>query len=88
MSEYGHCHRGGQEGICTNHHEMLELAEVVGSKFSDEYIPVPGIDMQTQAKLIKETEQDDTYDNVVYWESDTGEHGWCKKATGKVVQWG
>lgn len=88
MSEYGYCHRGGQEGIITNHHEMLELAAIMNSKFSDEYIPLPGIDMQTQAKKIKEVEEDATYDNVVYWETDTGSHGWCNRDTGTVVQWG
>ena len=88
MSEYGYCPRGDQDGIITNHYEMLELAEIAGSKCSDEYIPLPGVDMQTQVKKIKEVETDPTYDNVVYWESDTGERGWCDKYTGIVVQWG
>jgi hypothetical protein len=75
MMEYGYCHRGGCDGYITTHHEMLELAEAIDSKFSDEYIPVPGMDIQTQAKRIKEIEEDDTYDDVVYWESDDRGHG-------------
>ncbi len=88
MSQYGHCHRGGQEGIDTNHHEMLELSAIMNSKYSDEYIPLPGIDMQTQANKIKEVSEDPSMDNVVYWEDESGGHGWCDRETGIVVQWG
>lgn len=88
MSEYGHCHRGGQVGICCTIEEQSELAEMLNTKYRDEYIPLPGMDRTTQINIIKEHSEDDTYDNVVYWEDEKGGHGWCNKYTGKVIQWG
>ena len=88
MSTYGHCHRGGQEGIVTTYSEMLELAAIMETEYVDEYIPLPGIDLQAQVKKIEEHVEDTGYDNSIYWETETGAHGWCNRDTGKVVQWG
>ncbi len=67
---------------------MLELAKVLDNPYSDAYIPIPGMGNEIQKTLIAEKGDKNTYDDVVYWESDTGEHGWCNKETGQVVQWG
>ena len=87
-SELTFCPKGGQGGIlCKSKYQKL-LAQAIEAKFMDLYIPIPSMTIEDQATLIKYTAVTDSFDNAEYWENERGEHGWCDKATGKVIQWG
>ena len=86
----GFCPRGGQDGIVVSKTDMRKLAEAVGSKYLDEFIPLPGMTIAKQAETIKanQDEESSPIPNVEYWETKEGSHGWCSIKTGRVVQWG
>jgi hypothetical protein len=99
MSEIAHCPRGGQTGILTNTDEQAQLSIVLGSKYLDEYIPLPGLTVEQQkhkigsCTVLGHSEVSGTGnvahgEAVEYWENEKGSHGWCCINCGKVVQWG
>ena len=91
MSYIGYGKRGGMQGILFSYEEALELSNLIGSKYLDEYVPLPNISLEKQVtERIKvcNSNKDDCGDNVEYYERDNGSHGWCCTYCGKVHQWG
>ncbi len=86
---YGHCKRGGMTGICVTDADLTILAKALKAKYLNAYIPIPGVSTEDQIKRIKDSKDEDTYENTEYWENVmNGSHGWCNKYTGEVIQWG
>lgn len=78
-------------GICTTKAQMIKLSDRIGTEYIDEYIPLPGMTLAAQAKLIldnKANGHEVNPSNVRYWETNDGSHGWCSLEDGQVVQWG
>ena len=90
MAQIGYCRRGGTEGITFTYDEALELSNAIGSKWIDEYVPIPRIDIDTQVQeRINDIEHQETCgDDVDYYEREDGSHGWACSYCGKVHQWG
>lgn len=81
MSKIAYCPRGGQSGVFVSDTELAEYASKNSRRFTDEIIPLPGGNGP-------ECASHDTLENMVYWESSTGNHGWACSTCGKVIQWG
>jgi hypothetical protein len=73
------------EGIKTTREEMLHLSNAINSNYLDEVIPLPNVTQTEQIEALSDCDHD--YDSV-YWETETGSHGWCCQTCGKVTQWG
>ncbi len=86
-STYEYRPRGGQQGIAPKAMDMQKLAKAVGSKYMDEYIPLPNVPFDEQVRRIAERKPA-SMDNAEYWEDAKGSHGWCDGHTGEVVQYG
>ena len=80
MPKIGYCTRGGMNGLKVTRKEMNDLADELNLNVIDLFIPVPERS-ETPCK-----NHDDN--NTIYWESETGSHGWCCPICGEVLQWG
>ena len=91
MSKIDYCKRGGLQGISVTENEMEHLANKLGNAYIDEVIPLPD---KTEDEQIKKNKKGcplnhDDMNVISYWEEpNTGNHGWCCSACGKVIQWG
>lgn len=90
MKTYGYYPRGGNDGIQVTTEELSEYARISCSKYIDETIPLPDKDPIEQVMVTKECiHPEDEYPiDTIYWESETGNHGWCCSKCGTVIQWG
>jgi len=86
MSRIDFCPHGGMEGIRVSDNELDILAKLMGSKFLDEYIPIPKVSLEIQKDLVNTCK--DHNNQVSYWERDNRKHGWCCSHCGTVIQWG
>ena len=85
MSELSFRPVGGLNGIEITQQELIEFSEKMNRSYIDEIIPLPNIATNKQ----KQTAQNcDHQTDGIYWESNTGSHGWCCSACGTVIQWG
>lgn len=82
-SKLGFCERGQMGGYKVRTIQLLKFAAIIGRKMIDEVIP---LDEPTQADpaLCHVHEGEDAMDNLVYWETEDGSHGWCCKECGTV----
>jgi hypothetical protein len=78
--------RGGQDGIAVTREEMIDFSNEINSEAMDEFIPLPRMTVQQQKIAIGICTDHDK--DTVYYETETGSHGWCCSTCGKVVQWG
>ena len=88
MSKIGYCKRGGLEGILVTTKELEAFAKKHGHKYIDWVIPIPGAGNQPHPDNCPHTADHDNMDNITYWETETGAHGWCCQSCGLVIQWG
>lgn len=90
MSTHTFCPTGLMDGILVADAELTEFANTIGSKYIDEYIPLPDTEALDQAELVKACDCDNKegFDHAIYWERSNGKHGWCCNECGKVIQWG
>lgn len=92
MSEYGYCKRGGMEGICTTAHQIIQLTTIIQTRGkvnkNYEFVPLVGVTRKEQTERIENADFTNSFDNAEYFETKTGQHGWCNKVTGHIVQWG
>ena len=92
MSKIGYCPRGGQDGIVVGQPELVEFSNAINARALDEYIPIPGVDVEEQKSRMGKDGDDCiacNCDPMWYWENGhTGSHGWCCCNCGKVHQWG
>lgn len=87
MSEIAECPRGGMRGILVSNEELAEFAKTLKRKHIDEVIPLPNKTEEEQISELKDCEHDPDMD-AKYWESTSGNHGWCCCNCGTVTQWG
>lgn len=87
-THFGYCKRGGMDGIVVTTSQLHQFATFMGAKFGDEFIPIPDSDNAIQRSRVGKHLTHDINSNVVYWEDNTGSHGWCCAECGRVVQWG
>jgi hypothetical protein len=88
MSKLSFRPRGGCEGIEFTRTEQLKLCYALASEFADEFVPLPNVTIEEQVARYKDGTNDDDDSNCIYWETETGSHGWCNPYNGRVVQWG
>jgi hypothetical protein len=67
---------------------LVKFSKQIQSQFLDEVIPLR--DKQPLPKDCPNCHGDQNvgFENTVYWETDSGSHGWCCQTCGMVVQWG
>ena len=82
MATIAWCPRGGQQGLMVTTEELRKLSKELKSDFIDEFVPVPN--RQPTCGNIDE----DHSKNRIYWETETGKHGWACDKCGAVMQWG
>lgn len=87
MSKIAECPRGGMQGILVTNTELLEFATKLKLKCIDQIIPLPGKTAAEQVVELINCEHDIDMD-AKYWESTSGNHGWCCGNCGTVTQWG
>jgi hypothetical protein len=85
MSEFSHCSSGGQNGIRVSDEELNEFSNEIGSKYLDQFIPLPNLSTEEQKERMVSCKE---HEDAEYWERDNGKHGWCCSDCGKVIQWG
>lgn len=85
MSKLSFRPAGGMTGIEVTKDELLLTARRLGNKYIDEVIPVPRINITQQKERLKDCKHDG---EDIYWETETGSHGWCCENCGTVIQWG
>lgn len=84
-----YCPVGDMQGFFVTTFQLNEFAEATKSKYLDAVIPLEGMEPEDQMKLVKECSCNESYpDDVVYWETDSGSHGWCHEKCGNVLQYG
>lgn len=88
MSKLGYCEQGGQGGIKVTTRELAAFARKKGRKAIDEIIPLPKDFNQGKKCDIDHEDIDAMMEHQVYWETETGSHGWCCDSCGEVTQWG
>ena len=91
MSEYGLCQRGGLSGVKVTTKELQKFAKAMGLKYLDCVIPLPGGAKFSVAECPNRDQKKEVHegiDELVYWETETGSHGWCCAKCGEVTQWG
>ena len=91
MSRIGLCNRGGLDGIKVETSELKRFAKEHGLKFIDLVIPLPGDGQMPLDKCPhrnRATEDHEGVEHTMYWETETGSHGWCCSVCGEVTQWG
>jgi hypothetical protein len=88
-SKLAFCPIGQMGGYLVRTRQLVEFARLLGREMIDEVIP---LDDSEQARPEScpsgNHEGDSMIDNLVYWETEDGSHGWCCKECGTVVQWG
>jgi hypothetical protein len=81
-----YCPRGGQEGIFVTRSKLQRFARRLKLDAIDVIIPLP---LHEQIHPDDCTaHSDDSFDSAIYWETETGSHGWCCSVCGNVIQWG
>ena len=85
MSKFSFRPRGGMNGIEVSKFELGVFANFIGRKHIDEVIPLPNMEMNKQAELIKNCK---VHSESFYYETETGSHGWCCSKCGTVTQGG
>jgi hypothetical protein len=82
--EYTYRPRGDCRGFAPTMDEMQHASRAMfpDSTFVDLAIPVRGGDHRCQP------EEHEGFEGAVYWETDTGNHGWACESCGEVIQWG
>lgn len=90
MSTHAFCPAGQMNGILVTDKELTAFADTIGSKYIDEYIPLPNMEASQQVELVKACDcaEKEDFHHAAYWERNNGKHGWCCKKCGKVIQWG
>ena len=88
MSKIGFCECGQMDGYKVTTKELAAFARKHGRKSIDEVIPLPGEKNQAHPDKCGNREHHDDMENAVYWETETGSHGWCCQECGLVLQWG
>lgn len=89
MSKYGHCKKGGMEGICVTSQELQNASRFFEQKWADAVIPLPGISPGDQKARLNHCIRDHAgMSGAQYWETSSGSHGWCCPFCGKTLQWG
>lgn len=85
----GYRPRGGQDGIVVTIDQLVQFARYLGNKYIDQCIPLPDLTLAQQVKKLSEIpEAESSLNEATYYETETGEHGWCCSWTGRVLQWG
>ncbi len=90
-TQIGFCRRGGQDGIVPTPAEQRRINNYFQSKFSDQYMPLPGRSPEEQRVQNEACKAEGLHENMstgTYWEDKTGAHGWCCRKCGEVLQWG
>lgn len=89
MSKIGYCPRGEMQGIVTTEAEQIELKNVLEEHYIDHFIPLPDVTPEQQKVKRCTCDKDhDSMEDAIYWENETGAHGWCCSECGEVLQWG
>ena len=82
-----YCPKGGQEGIYVTQSKLSKFAKRLGNHANDLVIPLP-VHEQIHPDDCTAHTGDNCFDAAIYWETDTGSHGWCCSICGNVIQWG
>ncbi len=82
------CEVGETEGIYVEHYQLQEFGNFLNTHHSDEYIPLPNLLNEDQKLIIGQNNCEHDVEDIVYWETEEGVHGWCCSNCGKVLQWG
>lgn len=85
-----YCPNGGMPGMYVTEAKLVKFADRLKRKHIDEVIPLDG-DEQPIGKDCPTCNGDPNkveMDNSIYWETETGSHGWCCATCGEVFQWG
>jgi hypothetical protein len=77
------CPRGGQEGFYVSMHQIRTFAKIINKPVIT-VVPVSGLMVAVDDCTVDH----DKMEEAVYWETDTGSHGWCCDKCGMVIQWG
>jgi hypothetical protein len=85
MSKISYRPRGGEEGIEVTTDEQIEFVNQMELEFIDQVIPLPTLSVDEQRERLKTCTD---HADEIYWETETGSHGWCCEFCGEVVQWG
>ena len=88
MSKMGYCPIGGENGVLATRKELSAFAKRHGRKHIDEVIPLVTEPDQPLPSGCPNRNRHDDFGNAVYWETETGSHGWCCRDCGLVLQWG
>lgn len=80
-----YCSRGGQTGLFVTNDQLAKFSKLIGNKYVDLIMPVSNIISENCSNC---KNKDDILENILYWETDSGSHGWCCAECGKVFQWG
>ncbi len=84
------CPVGEMTGIFVTIAKLERYAKLIGSRYIDAVIPLDG-NKQPLPKYCPDCHgksENMDMDNVAYWETETGSHGFCCATCGKVFQWG
>lgn len=74
MSRVGFCKRGGQEGVILTNKEFT----------NSNMIPLPDGNISRNQC----TQDHTSFESAIYWETETGAHGWACNKCGEIIQWG
>lgn len=74
-------------GIKVTKKQLQQFASLLGKKYIDEVIPLSE-PMQIIKGCPLNHAGDKMVDNMVYWTTPDGDHGWCCSTCGKVLQYG
>jgi mitochondrial fission protein ELM1 len=88
MSEIKFCPRGGMDGVFVTEEQLKIFAKKLGTKYLDEVIPLPISFGQVSPKDCPYLINNHADNDIIYWETEDGSHGWCCQKCGQVIQWG
>jgi hypothetical protein len=90
MSEMTATPDGHARGIRVQDSELMALSDAMLTNILDGYIPLPGVEMKEQLLTIAACTNclSNDFEDAVYWERESGAHGWACRNCGRVIQYG
>ena len=81
-----HCPVGGLDGYYVTRQQLSQFAKILNKKYIDEIIPLNNPEQinPDTCNCIKKQDPNE----LDYWETPEGSHGWCCRRCGRVLQWG
>ena len=74
-------------GIKVTKMQLAIFAKILGNKYIDQVIPLSNPEQIIEGCPVNH-EGEEMAENMVYWTTPEGSHGWCCGTCGEVVQWG